>query len=81
MNARMPRRSRQAGTDSGALEQLTRRERDVATLAAQGLSNRQIAEKLFLSSRTVELHLSRVFAKLGVSSRAALAALWARQAS
>lgn len=80
MNARMPRRSRQATVDSGTLDHLTRREREVARLAAEGLSNRQIAEKLFLSSRTVELHLSRVFAKLGVSSRAALAALWARQA-
>jgi ATP/maltotriose-dependent transcriptional regulator MalT len=78
MNARMPRRSRQAAADDGGTDQLTRRERDVATLAAEGLSNRQIAEKLFLSSRTVELHLSRVFVKLGVSSRAALAALWAR---
>lgn len=48
---------------------LSRREREVATLAADGLTNRQIAEVLVLSERTVENHLYRVFAKLGVSSR------------
>jgi DNA-binding CsgD family transcriptional regulator len=83
MNARMPRRSRQSGargtdpTGDPVRRHLTAREYDVAGQAAQGLSNRQIAEKLHLSTRTVELHLSRVFAKLGVSSRAAVAAQWA----
>jgi DNA-binding CsgD family transcriptional regulator len=49
--------------------ELTRREREVADLAAQGLANREIADHLVVSVRTVENHLQRVYAKLGVSSR------------
>jgi len=52
---------------------LTPGERRVAELAAAGLSNRQIAARLYLSVGTVEAHLSRVYAKLGVASRAQLA--------
>jgi DNA-binding CsgD family transcriptional regulator len=48
---------------------LTRREREIASLAAGGLSSREIAQRLTLSVRTVDSHLSRVFAKLGVRSR------------
>ncbi len=48
---------------------LSRREHEVASLAAQGLSNRAVAEQLVVSERTVESHLYRVFAKLGISSR------------
>jgi DNA-binding NarL/FixJ family response regulator len=47
----------------------TRRELEVVTLLAQGLSNREIAEKLFISEHTVRNHLGHVFGKLGVSSR------------
>lgn len=54
---------------------LTRREFDVATLVAQGRSNREVAETLFLSIRTIEVHLGRVFRKLGVSSRLELAVI------
>jgi DNA-binding CsgD family transcriptional regulator len=53
---------------------LSGREREVADLVARGLTNRQIAAQLFLSEKTIEAHLSRAFAKLGVSGRAALAA-------
>lgn len=52
---------------------LTRREREVAALAATGLSNRQVAARLFVSLRTVENHLHRAFSKLGVTSRDELA--------
>jgi DNA-binding NarL/FixJ family response regulator len=52
---------------------LSRRERQVAELAAAGLSNPQIAERLYLSVKTVESHMSRAFRKLGVSSRGAVA--------
>ncbi|MGH8906899.1 MAG: LuxR C-terminal-related transcriptional regulator [Egibacteraceae bacterium] len=57
---------------AGARHDLTAREREVATLAAQGLSNPAIAESLVLSVRTVENHLQRVYQKLGVTSRAQL---------
>jgi DNA-binding CsgD family transcriptional regulator len=60
--------------DSGGLTALSRREREVAELVATGATNRQIAARLVLSERTVERHLARIFAKLGISSRAALAA-------
>ncbi|MEU7702177.1 helix-turn-helix transcriptional regulator, partial [Streptomyces sp. NPDC039028] len=60
------------------LASLTAREREVAGLAAEGLTNQEIATRLYLSPRTVETHLSRVFRKAEVSTRAALAALMAR---
>jgi DNA-binding CsgD family transcriptional regulator len=51
---------------------LTAQERQIADLAATGLTNKQIAERLFLSHRTVASHLHRVYPKLGVASRTAL---------
>ena len=48
---------------------LTRREREVAELAANNLTSREIAEKLFVSTRTVENHLQRAYEKLGVRGR------------
>ncbi|HTU05224.1 MAG TPA: alpha/beta fold hydrolase [Trebonia sp.] len=59
-------------------EALTDAERRVADLVAEGLANRDVAERLYLSRYTVETHLKHVFAKLGVSSRAELAALASR---
>ena len=52
---------------------LTNRERQVAELAADGAKSREIADRLYLSPRTVENHLQRVYAKLGVNGRQALA--------
>lgn len=63
------------------LPSLTAREREVASLVARGYSNRQIAAELVLSVRTVTTHISHIFAKLGVSSRAAIAAAWAHSPS
>jgi DNA-binding NarL/FixJ family response regulator len=54
-------------------EALTPQERQIADLAATGLTNKQIGERLFLSPRTVSAHLYHLFPKLGVTSRAALA--------
>jgi DNA-binding CsgD family transcriptional regulator len=48
---------------------LTRRERQIATLASKGVPNGRIAKRLGLSIRTVESHLYRVYGKLGVSTR------------
>jgi len=55
----------EAGETSG----LTGREREIVLLVARGLSNRQIADSLFISEATVKRHLANVYAKLGVSSR------------
>jgi DNA-binding CsgD family transcriptional regulator len=54
---------------------LTQREQDIALLVCQGLSNKQIADRLYLSPKTVETHLTRVFAKLNVSARGDLKGL------
>jgi DNA-binding CsgD family transcriptional regulator len=57
---------------------LTHQELEIATLAASGLANKQIAERLYLSHRTVSSHLYKLFPKLGVTSRAGLRAALAR---
>jgi pimeloyl-ACP methyl ester carboxylesterase/DNA-binding CsgD family transcriptional regulator len=67
-----------AGTLTAKAEPLTDRELDVLRLAAQGLDNAAIAERLSLSVRTVERHLSNIYLKLGVSGKVARAAAVAR---
>jgi DNA-binding CsgD family transcriptional regulator len=64
------------GTPSGAL---TPTERRVAELAAAGSTNRKIAGTLFISPKTVEANLSRVYRKLDISSRAELGAVMAKR--
>jgi pimeloyl-ACP methyl ester carboxylesterase/DNA-binding CsgD family transcriptional regulator len=59
-------------------EELSVREREVLALVSDGLTNEEIAERLFLSPRTVERHLSNVYVKLRVSGKAARAAAAAR---
>ncbi|MBL1075368.1 AAA family ATPase [Nocardia sp. 2] len=61
--------------DPDARERLTPHELSIAQLAAQGLTNREIGQRLYLSHRTVSTHLHRIFPKLGISSRGDLAAL------
>lgn len=61
--------------DAPARVELTRREREVVELAARGLSNRDIADRLYVSLRTAEGHLYRAMTKLGVTERSELAAV------
>ncbi|MGW1827969.1 ATP-binding protein [Streptomyces tubercidicus] len=61
-----------AATAASAADALTAQERQIAELAAQGLTNRDIAARLYLSPRTVGYHLHKIFPKLGVRARAQL---------
>ncbi|MEV6007880.1 LuxR C-terminal-related transcriptional regulator [Streptomyces sp. NPDC051976] len=58
-----------------ALATLSAREREIAGLAGTGMTTRAIADTLFLSARTVDTHLGRIYSKLGVPNRAALASV------
>jgi DNA-binding NarL/FixJ family response regulator len=71
-----PRRSTASATET--LADLTQRERDVLGLIAEGLTNPQIAERLYISPKTAEHHVGRLLAKLGVRNRAEAAALFER---
>lgn len=71
--ARSELRAAGIATPGASTGLLTPQEQEIAHLAASGLSNKQIGERLFLSPRTVSAHLYHLFPKLGVSSRAALA--------
>ena len=73
--APVPRRGRGSSTVAPPLQALgvTSREVDVLALVVQGLSNKEIASRLFLSPRTVEKHVERLVAKTGVTERAELA--------
>jgi DNA-binding NarL/FixJ family response regulator len=60
-----------AGGPAGTL---TPREREVATLIAEGLTNAELARRLYISPKTAAVHVSNILAKLGVASRAQVAA-------
>ena len=70
---RVPRPGTVKGSDE-TLAGLSEREREVAELVAEGRTNKEVAATLFVSPKTVEKHLARVFEKLGVSKRAAVGA-------
>jgi ATP/maltotriose-dependent transcriptional regulator MalT len=81
LGRRAPRRIRGprgggAGPVAGpGIAALSAREREVATLVASGMRNRDVATALFVSEKTIESHLARIYDKLGVRSRAALATI------
>ena len=62
-------KSRLASPEMSLVDELTEREREIVDLLAQGLSNKLIASKLYLSVRTVEGHLANIYLRLGVHSR------------
>jgi DNA-binding CsgD family transcriptional regulator len=62
------------GPEPSGPEALTPREREVAALLAEGLSNAQVAERLYISPRTAAVHVSNILAKLGMASRTEVAA-------
>jgi DNA-binding NarL/FixJ family response regulator len=68
-----PRGGRSPRIQVSGVPALTPSERQVAALVADALTNRQIAERLYVTEKTVETHLSRAYRKLGVSSRTQLA--------
>ena len=70
-------RARRRSAPHPATDELTAREREVATLAAAGLTSREIAGRLVVSVRTVDNHLQRAYRKLGVTRREELADLLA----
>ncbi len=73
---RLGRRARRPADAAGAgVGSLTEREREISELVSRGHTNRAIAASTYLSERTVERHLSNIFAKLGVASRAAVASI------
>jgi len=69
-----------ARRDETAPEKLTPQELQIALQVAEGRRNREVAEALFLSPKTVEFHLTRVYRKLDLNSRAELIRLLARDA-
>jgi DNA-binding CsgD family transcriptional regulator len=71
---------RRVGLRALAPDELTHTEQRIAALAAEGFRNQQIADRVFVSPKTVEANLARIYRKLGVRSRAELAARFHRQA-
>jgi DNA-binding NarL/FixJ family response regulator len=74
-------KGRPTGESAGRPSNTTRREFEIAALVADGLTNREIAERLVLSERTVEGHIANLFAKVNVNSRTQLATWFMRASS
>ncbi len=67
------------GSEPSGPAELTPREREVAALLAEGLSNAGLAERLYISPRTAAVHVSNILSKLGMASRTEVAAWAARE--
>jgi DNA-binding CsgD family transcriptional regulator len=81
LGAREPPGMPAAGSPDRHPGRLTARQLQVAALVAEGLTNRQIAERLGIQERSAEGHVERIRLRLGVTSRAQVAAWWAREAA
>jgi DNA-binding NarL/FixJ family response regulator len=68
---------RRGAPDRPALLTLTAREQEVIALLAEGMTNAQLAQALFISERTANRHVSNIFTKLGVHNRTQAARAWA----
>jgi DNA-binding CsgD family transcriptional regulator len=79
LGRRSSRRSRAGGAGEGGIDSLSGREKEVADLVVDRHTNAEIAEKLFLSEKTVESHLRNIFRKLEVSSRVEVARTMERE--
>jgi len=64
------------GRPATGMASMTPAERGVAVLVHQGLSNPEISDRLFISTRTVQAHLSHIFTKLDIASRRELRKMW-----
>ena len=80
LGRRMPRSGRRGNADAG-VDALSEREREIAELVAEAKTNREIAATLYISEKTVEKHLSKVFAKLRIRGRSAIGAKLAAERS
>ena len=81
VTARVLARLRGDGAPGGAASDLTEQESKILDLVAEGLTNRQIAERVFLAEKTVKNYVSNILMKLGLSRRAEVAAYMARKRS
>jgi two-component system response regulator DevR len=80
VTARVLARLRGEGTQANdGMSELTSQERKILDLVAEGMTNRQIAEKVFLAEKTVKNYVSNILLKLGLSRRAEAAAFMARR--
>ena len=80
VTARVLERIRTRSDEQDELAALTAREREILTFIAEGLTNRQIGEQMFLAEKTVKNYISNMFAKLGMSRRTEAAAYATRLA-
>jgi non-specific serine/threonine protein kinase len=74
-----PAKGAEGTKTESVLDVLTRREREIAALVAQGLGNKEIAATLVIAQRTAEGHIERILRKLGFTSRSQIAAVWVAQ--
>src|SRR5262245_34619152 len=77
--ARNDQQAKQVHAEAAALDLLTHREWEVATLAGEGLRSKEIGQRLFISEITVRHHLTSIFSKLDVSNRLGLILFFSRQ--